>query len=130
MREIINDKIENDVIYRESEYFINSKVKNIKAKIFYKIINKEFKAIYDSLRAVELKYKDKIKILIETVRDKKMKEEDLYVIFHNTRISNDCNKLDSFTCIIEKILNKKMNKIKNSNCEYECDNGYDCKNCQ
>ena len=122
MREIINDKIENDVIYRESEY----KVKNIKAKIFYKIINKEFKAIYDALRAVELKYKDKIKILIETVRDKKMNEKDLYVIFHNTRISNDCNKLDSFTCIIENILNKN----KDSNCEYECDNGYDCKNCQ
>ena len=127
MRKIINDKIENDVIYRESEYFINSKVKNIKAKIFYKIINKEFKAIYDALRAVELKYKDKIKILIETVRDKKMNEEDLYVIFHNTRISNDCNKLDSFTCIIENILNKNK---KDSNCEYECDNGYDCKNCQ
>lgn len=126
MRKIINDKIENDAIYRESEYFINSKVKNIKAKIFYKIINKEFKAIYDALRAVELKYKDKIKILIETVRDKNMKEEDLYVVFNHKEINKDCAKINNYISIVEKILNKN----KDSNCEYECNNGYDCKNCQ
>ena len=111
---IINHTIDEDGrVYREDEYFIESDKKYIKAIIIFKSINEEFKKVFDALKIVEAKYKDKIAIKIQLARKKDMKAKDLHVVFHNQTIYENCYKLDNYINIVEKILNKKKRGNKN-----------------
>lgn len=108
----INHSIdEKGRVYREYEYFIDSDKKYIKAIIFFKSVNAEFKKVYDALRIIESKYKDKIEIKIKL---QKIKEEDLYVSFYNQKIYEKCYRLDTYINIIEDILKKGVNKNGNN----------------
>lgn len=110
----INHTIDEDGrVYREDEYFVESDKKYIKAIIIFKSINEEFKKVFDALKIVESKYKDKIAIKIQLVRRKDMKLKDLHVVFHNQTIYENCHKLDNYINIVEKILNKKKRGNKN-----------------
>lgn len=108
----INHSIdEKGRVYREYEYFIDSDKKYIKAIIFFKSVNAEFKKVYDALRIIESKYKDKIEIKIKL---QKIKEEDLYVSFYNQKIYEKCYRLDTYINIVEDILKKGVNKNGNN----------------
>ena len=111
---IINHTIDEDGrVYREDEYFVESDKKYIKAIIIFKSINEEFKKVFDALKIVEAKYKDKIAIKIQLARKKDMKLKDLHVVFHNQTIYENCHKLDNYINIVENILNKKKRGNKN-----------------
>lgn len=90
---------------------MKDKTKHIKAIIFFKSVNAEFKKVYDALRIIESKYKDKIEIKIKL---QKIKEEDLYVSFYNQKIYEKCYRLDTYINIIEDILKKGVNKNGNN----------------
>ena len=83
---------------------MKDETKHIKAIIFLKSVNAEFKKVYDALRIIESKYKDKIEIKIKL---QKIKEENLYVSFYNQKIYEKCYRLDTYINIVEDILKKK-----------------------
>lgn len=95
-------------IYVEERYF--RKQTTINAIIYFKHKDEQLKKVFDALKVIELKYKDKIEI---NIRIKKTDGSDMFVLFHNRIIYKNLCKLDSYIYIVKKILNKKaINKEK------------------
>ena len=76
----------------------------INATIYLRHKDEKYKKVYDALKVIELMFKDKIEIKIKL---KRMREQNLFVLFHHKAIYKDCDKLDTYIYIVKMILNKK-----------------------
>lgn len=135
----LQDKVDINEILASDRDFILKAIDKIENKKNFREEHKYY--IYRILSIFYIDYLNEVRVkrvkedIFNNIRDGITKDKIseleivLDILFFENVLRKDSSVFTCFYYLNDAVLNDNEN-IKDSNCEYECNNGYDCKNCQ